>query len=185
MQDENLTIAITADTSGFSDALSVLEKQANRFGDTLSGSLKGAIASGRSLEDTLRGVAASLAGSLFDAGLKPLTSLLNGIGGSVLGSLGGVLPFAKGAAFQAGSVVSSPSYFPMSGRIGMMGEAGPEAVMPLTRGSNGALGVAMQGGAAPVVNVTIQANDPGAFRKSEGQISGAITRAVLRGQRMN
>lgn len=62
--------------------------------------------------------------------------------------------FANGGAFSGGTqffanggVVSSPTAFGMSGgRIGIMGEAGPEAIMPLTRGPNGKLGVKAHGG---------------------------------------
>ena len=69
--------------------------------------------------------------------------------------------FAKGAAFDGGepitymargSVVSSPVMFPMARGMGVMGEAGPEAVMPLTRTSTGELGVKAKGGGS-VVNV--------------------------------
>ncbi|HHK5164778.1 TPA: phage tail tape measure protein, partial [Pseudomonas aeruginosa] len=59
---------------------------------------------------------------------------------------GGVQMFATGGAFT-NSVVSTPTAFGMSGgRLGVMGEAGPEAVMPLTRTSSGALGVRAMGG---------------------------------------
>lgn len=68
--------------------------------------------------------------------------------------------FSNGAQtpFASGDVVSSPTLFPMaSGGVGMMGEAGPEAIMPLTRMPNGRLGVSTQDGAAggggQVINV--------------------------------
>ena len=50
--------------------------------------------------------------------------------------MGKPAPFAKGGAFT-NSVVNTPTMFNM----GMMGEAGPEAIMPLTRGPGGVLGV--------------------------------------------
>ena len=64
-----------------------------------------------------------------------------------------------------------------------MGEAGPEAILPLQRGPDGALGVAAGtgGGASIVFNVT--ANDAASFMRSEGQIAAMLTRAVGRGQR--
>jgi phage-related minor tail protein len=56
---------------------------------------------------------------------------------------GAMIPFARGGAFT-NSIVNRPTIFPMaSGSIGLMGEAGPEAVMPLTRMSNGKLGVSI------------------------------------------
>jgi phage-related minor tail protein len=58
----------------------------------------------------------------------------------------GVQLFANGGAFT-NSVVSTPTSFGMAGgRMGLMGEAGPEAIIPLTRTSNGALGVRAVGG---------------------------------------
>ncbi|AFV81275.1 tail length tape measure protein [Vibrio phage vB_VpaS_MAR10] len=64
----------------------------------------------------------------------------------------GVEMFANGAAFT-NSVVSRPTNFAMAGGLGMMGEAGPEAIMPLSRGSDGKLGVQASGSASPEVNV--------------------------------
>jgi len=49
---------------------------------------------------------------------------------------GQIQAFASGGSFT-NSVVSTPTYFNM----GLMGEAGPEAIMPLTRTSDGKLGV--------------------------------------------
>jgi len=72
----------------------------------------------------------------------------------------GVQTFANGGAF-ANTVVSKPTVFGMSGgKTGVMGEAGPEAIMPLTRTSNGKLGVQAIGGgggpgASPTVNISI------------------------------
>jgi len=74
----------------------------------------------------------------------------------------GVQMFANGGAFT-NSIVSAPTAFGMAGgRAGVMGEAGPEAIMPLTRTSNGKLGVLAAGGgsgtaisiSAPVTVVT-------------------------------
>jgi phage-related minor tail protein len=66
-----------------------------------------------------------------------------------------------------------------------MGERGAEAIMPLARGPDGRLGVVAQGaGARPVsVTVNIAAQDVESFRNSEAQITGALARAVARGQR--
>jgi len=61
-------------------------------------------------------------------------------------SRGSVVPFANGG------VVGGPTYFPMfGGRTGLMGEAGPEAIMPLKRGKNGKLGVETSGQADNIV----------------------------------
>ena len=58
----------------------------------------------------------------------------------------GIQMFAKGGAFTNG-LVSSPTAFGMAGgNVGLMGEAGPEAILPLSRTSDGSLGVKAIGG---------------------------------------
>lgn len=61
----------------------------------------------------------------------------------------GIKAFAKGGAFT-NSIVDSPTLFKFAKGTGMMGEAGPEAIMPLRRGADGSLGVASQGGGSNV-----------------------------------
>ena len=63
----------------------------------------------------------------------------------------GIVPYRKGG------VVSSPTMFKYGGsKLGIMGEAGPEAIMPLKRGRDGKLGVA-GGGGTTTVNVSVDA----------------------------
>ena len=59
--------------------------------------------------------------------------------------------------FAYGGIVKNPTIFPMKNGIGLMGEAGAEAIMPLKRGSDGKLGVSAEGGGSSVVNVTVNA----------------------------
>ena len=63
--------------------------------------------------------------------------------------------------YASGGVVNKPTLFPMAEGAGLMGESGPEAIMPLTRGSDGALGVKMPGGGGGGINInfTINATD--------------------------
>ena len=57
-------------------------------------------------------------------------------------------------AYANGGVVGGPTTFPMAGgKTGLMGEAGPEAIMPLKRGANGKLGVQMEGGGGDTIVV--------------------------------
>ena len=87
-----------------------------------------------------------------------------GGGGGVLAGIGSGTLWAKGGAFQQGNVipfarggvVSSPTLFPMAKGAGLMGEAGPEAIMPLKRGRDGRLGVAAGSSSdGQALNVTI------------------------------
>ena len=72
-------------------------------------------------------------------------------------ALGGVYSSPSLSAYS-GQVVNSPTTFAFANGAGLMGEAGPEAIMPLTRTSDGKLGVQSAGGSggAPSINVTIQ-----------------------------
>ena len=75
------------------------------------------------------------------------------IGTNALGNAygkNGIVPFYKGG------IVNSPTLFPFSKGTGLMGEAGPEAIVPLKRGRDGKLGIA-GGGGATTVNVSVDA----------------------------
>jgi len=61
----------------------------------------------------------------------------------------GVQMFAKGAGFATNNILNTPTMFGMgNGGLGVAGEDGPEAIMPLARGTDGSLGVQMVGGSA-------------------------------------
>ncbi len=67
-----------------------------------------------------------------------------------------------------------------------MGEAGPEAIMPLARGTDGKLGVRAGGGGRPVnVVMNISTPDVQGFRRSQSQIAAQMGRVLGSGQRRN
>ena len=72
-------------------------------------------------------------------------------GGMVASANGNVFMGGNLIPFARGGVVSVPTLFPMANGMGLMGEAGPEAIMPLRRGADGRLGVAAPGAAGGVV----------------------------------
>lgn len=83
---------------------------------------------------------------------------------------GNVIPFARGG------IVNFPTLFPMANGAGLMGEGGPEAVMPLARGPDGSLGVRASGGsgaAAPVI-INQTNNFFGADPGSEARLRAAL-----------
>ena len=88
-------------------------------------------------------------------------------------------------AHAKGGVVSSPTLFPMQSGLGLMGEAGAEAILPLRRGADGSLGVAAPAGAGQGVSVVMNITTPDArsFALSENQIAIKLARAVGRGRR--
>lgn len=74
-------------------------------------------------------------------------------------------------------MIATPTYFPL-GPGGVAGEARPEAILPLARGRDGRLGVAMNGaGAAANVIVHIATPDADSFRRSEAYATGQVARA--------
>ncbi|HEP9759366.1 TPA: phage tail tape measure protein [Pseudomonas aeruginosa] len=81
----------------------------------------------------------------------------------------GVQFFANGAAFT-NSIVSRPTAFGMAGgRTGVMGEAGPEAILPLARGADGSLGVRSVGGGG---GTALQVNAPVAVTVEDRSLEG-------------
>ena len=176
MEDDDISLADTlGEAEELSRVMADLEARSQRFGAALTGALRSATAGGKGLEDVLRGLGNRLTDIALSAALKPLEGAL---GNAIGGFMGSVVPFADGG------VVRSPSVFPMGGDLGLMGEAGAEAILPLGRGPDGVLGVAAGGGGAAtqiVFNVT--ATDAASFRKSEGQIAAMLARSVGRGQR--
>ncbi|WP_274629671.1 phage tail tape measure protein [Arvimicrobium flavum] len=184
-----IRIGVHADTEPFVAALQNLERLSQSFGTQLGGALKSAAVSGRSLEDVLRRIGLNLAGMALEQGLKPLQSLAGSLLSGLVGSMAGALPFARGGVpghvvpFAGGGVVSAPSYFPLGRNLGVMGEAGPEAILPLQRGADGRLGVAASGGVGVNVVFNVTATDAASFRKSEAQVTGMLARAVSQGAR--
>ncbi|MGR3803881.1 phage tail tape measure protein [Marinibacterium profundimaris] len=153
----------------------------------------GVIFDGKNLSDAMNTLAQSMIRTTYSAAMKPVTDHFGGmLASSVGGLVSAALPFAKGGAFSGGrvtpfangGVVNGPTGFPMRGGMGLMGEAGPEAIMPLARGPDGKLGVRGAGGGGPVnVVMNIQTPDVQGFQRSQGQIASQLSRALGRGNR--
>ncbi len=113
----------------------------------------------------------------------PLANSLNQVIGNFFGSANGNV-FAGGIpvhVFANGSVVSQPTIFPMANGVGLMGEAGPEAIMPLRRLANGRLGVeASGGGASYMISVDARGSaDPAATaRQVEQAVDSALSARI-------
>jgi phage-related minor tail protein len=156
--------------------LADLGRLADSFGNSIVTAFAGAVIHGRKLSDVLKGLALSLAQTALTAGLRPLGDLLGGLLSNIIGS-------AKGNVFAGGGIVNSPTLFPMRGGTGLMGEAGPEAIVPLARGHDGRLGIRGTGGGGVNVTVNISTPDVQSFQRSQSQVAAMMARAVARGQR--
>lgn len=154
-----------------------------------------------SLGDAALSVLDRITEKLLNEVLDALFQVGSAGGGGILGSLlGGLLGggasafavtpgaglFANGDAFPDGvhgftdSIVNSPTLFKFAKGAGLMGEAGPEAIMPLKRDSSGRLGVSAAGGGAANNNRPIQQSNTyhidarGAQPGVENQIRAAL-----------
>ncbi len=194
----DLAATLSAELGRMQQSMLLTASEADRFASGIGGGLKrafdGLIFDGMKLSDALKGIARSMADTAYNIAMKPIEDAVAGaLAGSVNNAISGIMPFADGAAFSQGrvtafakgGVVSQPTHFPMRGGLGLMGEAGPEAIMPLTRGANGKLGVAASGGGGRPVNVNITVNTPdvAGFARSQGQIAAQMGRLLARGQR--
>ncbi|MCK9917803.1 hypothetical protein MXD81_52560 [Microbacteriaceae bacterium K1510] len=169
------------------ESTDALTRSISTFATAMTKAFSQASTGGKQFDDVLKQLALRLSNLAVTQALKPLGKsigdLFSGLSGatndvSLAAKMGAIRPFASGG------VIGAPTYFPLSpGGVGLAGEAGPEAIMPLQRGADGRLGVAMQGGAVATVNVQIATSDAGSFRRSEAYVTGQIARAVARGQR--
>lgn len=109
--------------------------------------------------------------------------------GNIFGK-SGIQAFAKGGAFT-NSIVSQPTMFRFADGVGLMGEAGAEAIMPLGRDSQGRLGVRFQGKEAPQqrsnntvtnnhinVSVSSKGGDPAEIRRAGASVARKVGEAV-------
>jgi len=163
------------------------------MGNGLRRAFDGVVFDGTKLSDAMKGLAKTMVDTVYSIAMKPVQNALGGlVANGVNTLLGGLMPFEKGGAFAKGrvmpfakgGVVASPTNFPMRGGLGLMGEAGPEAIMPLARGADGRLGVQTLGGGRPVtVVMNIQTPDVQGFQRSQSQIAAQAARALSRGHR--
>lgn len=171
-------------------------REVNTLSSGISGGLRkafdGLVFDGMRLSDALKTVAKTIVDTIYSIAIKPVTGALGGLlAQGVAGLMGTGMPFANGGAFSQGKVmpfakggiVGSPTTFPMRGGRGLMGEAGPEAIMPLARGPDGRLGVQAAQGRAVNVVMNIATPDVQGFQRSQTQIAAQVGRALARGQR--
>lgn len=178
--------------SGLADTVADLGRLEAGFSRGLKRAFDDVILDGAKLSDALTTLAASMSKTVYDTAMKPVTDHLGGLMSDGLNTLvGTLLPFEKGGGFTQGrvmpfakgGVVSGPTTFPMRGATGLMGEAGPEAIMPLTRGADGSLGVKASGGRSVNITMNISTPDVDGFRRNQSQIMSSMSRALSRGQR--
>lgn len=186
---EGLSLGIGQGMGGVRSAMSVLADDVARQGDAVGSTFQrigrwfvdlqsGATTVGETVSRTLSNLSRQMGQAAFQDLTRLATGALGQVGGGLLsGVLGAVLGFAEGGVFDAGrlqkfangGIVQGATAFAMGRGLGVMGEAGPEAIMPLTRGRNGKLGVQAAGGSSSVMIALAPGLEASILRQARGQ----------------
>lgn len=164
-----------------------LSAEQQAFADTLGtglGEIFGAIITGaEDAEDAVKRLIIQLiALAAQQAAMKAINTAFAASANGNAFDTNGMVPFAQGG------IVMGPTAFRFGGgRLGVMGEAGPEAILPLQRGPNGKLGVAGGGGVnVTVINNTgaqvgVNQDDPSNLRVTIDQMASALATQISKG----
>ena len=155
------------------EAAAQMENIYQMLGNEMGTAFTSMIDGTKSVEDAFKSMAKNIIDQLIQIFIvEQMVNSISGGMGNLFGSANGNV-FSGGSQVQAyanGGVVNGPTMFPMSGnKTGLMGEAGPEAIMPLKRGANGKLGVQAEGSGGDNVvihqNFNFQANGDDSVKK--------------------
>ena len=169
-------------------ALQKLEVHQKEVADTIANEMGNALMSmvdgTKSVKDAFRDMANEIIKELYRIYVvKKITGMISD---AIAPNVPAPIPSENGNVFSNGNlvpyadggIVGAPTTFPMNdGRTGLMGEAGPEAIMPLKRGKNGKLGVQAEGGSGDVIihqNFNFTANGDESVKKIIAQQAPAI-----------
>ncbi|MGF1650356.1 MAG: phage tail tape measure protein [Hyphomicrobiaceae bacterium] len=181
---ETYDIDFNVDLSGLRREFQLATSYGQSFARSLTTAFSDVIVKGKSLGDAFRSLALRLSELAIKAAFRPLETM---IAGGFSRMFAGAMPFAQGGAFSnglpvpfaKGGVVAAPVLFPLAqGRTGLMGERGPEAIMPLARGPDGRLGVQASGGGSVNITFNVATSDVESFRRSEARVLAMLSRAV-------
>lgn len=154
---------------------------AQQFGDSVAGAFEDAIMGASSFSDSLIKLGQDIERLLIRTMItQPLSNFVSGLAGNFLGMIPGMPKPPTPAPHADGGLVMSATYFPTAGGgMGVMGERGAEAIMPVERMADGSLGIKSNGGGSTIVqHITINAKDADSFRRSERQIKASLRRAA-------
>ena len=175
------------------DRLRVIQKLAEDMGQAFGKAFEDVVLGASSATEAIRNLGKEILSLVFRqlvtnqisaAIAGPLQSGLSGLLGAGVGgtaptpsAMGNVFDGGRVTAFAMGGVVDQPTLFPMAGgKRGLMGESGPEAVVPLRRGADGRLGIQSSGSRSVTVYMTVNTPDADGFRRSSSQIAADLKR---------
>jgi TP901 family phage tail tape measure protein/lambda family phage tail tape measure protein len=199
---EGAAAGVKAELDALTDPINMITTAAAGIGDAFSTSFKGIVSGSMTAKEALASFFTSVADMFLDMAAQIITkmitmAILNAVlgvlpggdpakaGGDWIGAVGRLSPNADGNAFGAngiipfakGGIVNSPTVFPFAKGIGLMGEAGPEAILPLKRGADGSLGVMASGGGGDV-NVVVNVDAKGSSVEGDEQGANQLGRVI-------
>lgn len=155
--EEMLTVATVKESNDIGKELGI----------TFSSAFEDAAVSGEKFGDVLDGLLKDIEKMLLRKAItEPLMNGINGIFGDIFANANGGVYSGAGISAYSNSIVSSPTLFPFAKGTGLMGEAGPEGILPLRRGKDGKLGVTTDGAGS---NVTVNVINNSSNSKAEAQ----------------
>ncbi|PPD14980.1 MAG: phage tail protein [Methylobacterium sp.] len=189
--ETDIGLDVSGAVSGLTRQMRTLDAVTSQFGRSLSRALASGIAQGKGFDDILRNIGQRFLEIALKSAFKPLENSIGSLFSGAFGGLGNLAGLGGGGGggptsfFAEGGVISTPHYFPLGRGTGIAGERGAEAILPLSRGPDGRLGVATGRNAGAPVRIVMNVTTPDAesFRRSEAQVSASLARAVARGQR--
>jgi tape measure domain-containing protein len=193
---------VRGELNTLTDPINAITTAAAGIGDAFGTSFKGIISGSMTAKEALANFFTSVADMFLDMAAQIITkmitmAILNAVlgvlpggdpaqaGGDWISAVGRLSPNAAGNAFGAngiipfakGGIVNSPTVFPFAKGIGLMGEAGPEAILPLKRGADGSLGVMAAGGGGDV-NVVVNVDAKGSSVEGDEQGANQLGRVI-------
>lgn len=170
--------------SAWDDMNMAIAQAPSSIGDAFVSAIRGSENLGDAMKNLLQDIGAVIVKAFI---MKTLFGGLGGLGGGG-GGLSSLFGSAKGNVFNQsglvpfanGGIVNKPTIFPFANGVGLMGEAGAEAIMPLKRTPSGDLGVQADGG-GDNYQITIQAVDAQSFVKMLQSNKGTIESLVVNG----
>ena len=176
---------MTQALKGFTREQERATRASKAFGRALRTSFEDAVVRGKSLSGVIRSLALEMSRVVLRQSLDAAFGSFAGLFPKILGAAhGGVVAHGKMKTFGHGGVVNAPYVFGLGRNgLGMAGEAGPEAILPLARGHNGKLGVQASSARPVQVTVNITTPDVESFRHSRSQVAALLQRSLSQGMR--
>lgn len=189
--------------SAWNDMNMAIAQAPSAIGDAFVSAIRGAENLGDAMRNLLQDIGAVIAKALImkyivgpimgfaDGGLvgsvgtpASAVGLDNWVGAKSIFGRGGVFNSGQLTAFASGGIVNKPTLFPFASGIGLMSEAGAEAIMPLKRTSSGDLGVKAEGGGTTNITMHINAVDSKSFvemmRTNRASVESIVVENIMR-----